>query len=410
MADTPTPPPPARSRLKVFITIALVVLATGGLLAWWMLGSSESTDDAQIDGHIVPTAARVQGTVLRVHVQDNQEVKAGDLLVELDPRDYELACARAEAELADAKAAAQEAAAAVPVASATSTGHLSGARAGVQEAQAAIEAARASLNAATARRTAAEARVKVAETADRKAAADLARFEPLIKKEEISRAQYDAAVAAADTAQASLASARAAVAEADNDIARSQSLVAQAQAGLSGAEASARAAAAAPSQVEGSRAHASAAEARVQRAQAALEQAQLNVEYTKVRAARGGLVSRKTVEIGQIVQPGQPLLALVPLDDVWVTANFKETQLENMRAGQTARISVDAFDHSFDGKVESIAAATGARFSLLPPENASGNFVKVVQRVPVKITLAPGQNGERLLRPGMSVHVTVDHR
>jgi membrane fusion protein, multidrug efflux system len=410
MSDTPTPPPPARSRLRVFITIALVIAASGGLLAWWMLGTSESTDDAQIDGHIVPTAARVQGTVLRVHIQDNQEVKAGDLLVELDPRDYELACARAEAELADARAAAEEAAAAVPVASATSTGNLSGARAGVQEAQAAIEAARASLNAATARRAAAEARVKAAETADRKAAADLARFDPLIKKEEISRAQYDAAVAAADTARASLASARAAVAEAENDIARSQSLVAQAQAALGGAEASARAAAAAPSQIAGSRAHASAAEARVQRAQAAVEQAKLNLDYTRVRAARGGMVSRKTVEVGQIVQPGQPLLALVPLDDVWVTANFKETQLEHIRPGQAAHVSVDAFGHTFEGKVDSIAAATGARFSLLPPENASGNFVKVVQRVPVKITLSPGQNDERLLRPGMSVHATVESR
>jgi len=408
MAETPTPSPASRSRLKVFITIALVVAAGAGLLGWWMYGSGEATDDAQIDGHIVPTASRVQGTVLKVHVQDNQEVKAGDLLIELDPRDFELALVRAEAELADARAAADEAAAAVPVASAASTGTLTGARAGVQEAQAGIEGARAALNAATARRTAAGARVTVAETANRKAAADLARLEPLIKKEEISRAQYDAAVAAADTAQASLASAQAAVAEADNDIARSRSAVVQAQAGLSSAEASASAAATAPSQIAGSRAHASAAVARAQRAQTAVEQAKLNLDYTKIRAARGGMVSRKTVETGQIVQPGQPLLALVPLDDVWVTANFKETQLEHMRPGQAAHVSVDAFDHRFDGRVDSIAAATGARFSLLPPENASGNFVKVVQRVPVKITLNPGQNTGRLLRPGMSVHVTVD--
>ena len=387
MAETPTPSPASRSRLKVFITIALVVAAGAGLLGWWMYGSGEATDDAQIDGHIVPTASRVQGTVLKVHVQDNQEVKAGDLLIELDPRDFELALVRAEAELADARAAADEAAAAVPVASAASTGTLTGARAGVQEAQAGIEGARAALNAATARRTAAGARVTVAETANRKAAADLARLEPLIKKEEISRAQYDAAVAAADTAQASLASA---------------------QAGLSSAEASASAAATAPSQIAGSRAHASAAVARAQRAQTAVEQAKLNLDYTKIRAARGGMVSRKTVETGQIVQPGQPLLALVPLDDVWVTANFKETQLEHMRPGQAAHVSVDAFDHRFDGRVDSIAAATGARFSLLPPENASGNFVKVVQRVPVKITLNPGQNTGRLLRPGMSVKVTVD--
>ena len=410
MTETATPAPSNQSRWKVFATIGLVVVAGAGLLGWWMYGGGEATDDAQIDGHIVPTAARVQGTVLRVHVQDNQEVKAGDLLVELDPRDFELALARADAELADARAAAEEAAAAVPVASASSTGNLSGARAGVQEAQAAIQGARAALNAATARRVAAEARVKVAETANRKAAADLARLEPLIKKEEIARAQYDAAVAAADTAQASLASAQAAVAEAENDIARAQSQVAQAQAGLTGAQASASAAATAPSQIAGSRAHASAAEARAQRAQAAVEQAKLNLEYTKVRGARGGLVSRKTVEVGQIVQAGQPLLALVPLDDVWVTANFKETQLEHMRPGQSAHISVDAFDHDFQGSVDSIAAATGARFSLLPPENASGNFVKVVQRVPVKITLAPGQNAERLLRPGMSVHVTVESR
>jgi membrane fusion protein (multidrug efflux system) len=407
MADTSSSPAASRSRLKFFLTIALVVGAVGAGFAWWISSDRETTDDAQIDGHIVPFAARVQGTVLNVHVKDNQQVKAGDVLVELDPRDFQLAVTRAEAELADAKAAADEAASGVPVVKATSSGNLGGARAGVQEANAAIDAAKAAVNAATARRAAAEARLKVAETSDRKAAADLARLEPLIKKEEISRAQYDAAVAAADTAQASVASARAAVAEAENDAARAQSQVAQAQAGLSGAQASANAAATAPSQVAASRAHASGAEARVQRAQAALEQARLNLEYTKVKAARGGLVSRRTVEPGQIVQPGQPLLAVVPLDDVWVTANFKETQLEDMRPGQSVKIAVDAYDHAFEGQVDSIAAATGARFSLLPPENASGNFVKVVQRVPVKITLKPGQDPEQRLRPGMSVHVTV---
>jgi membrane fusion protein (multidrug efflux system) len=410
MADTSSSATAGRSRLKLFLTIALVVAGAAAGLAWWMSSDRQTTDDAQIDGHIVPLAARVQGTVQTVHVKDNQLVKAGDVLVELDPRDFQLAAARAEAELADARAAADEAASGVPVAQAASTGHLSGARAGVQEATAAIDAARAAVNAAVARRAAAEARLKVAESANRKAAADLARFEPLIKKEEISRAQYDAAVSAADSAQASVASAHAAVAEAENDAARAQSQVAQAQAGLTGAEASASAAAAAPSQIAASRAHASGADARVQRAQAALEQAKLNLEYTRVKAARGGLVSRRTVEPGQIVQAGQPLLAIVPLDDVWVTANFKETQLEQMRPGQEVRVAVDAYDHAFAGRLDSIAAATGARFSLLPPENASGNFVKVVQRVPVKIVLDPGQDPEQRLRPGMSVHVTVNTR
>ena len=407
MTDTSVPAPASRSRLKAFITIALIVLGAAGGYAWWFAGDRQTTDDAQIDGHIVATASRVQGTVLSVHVKDNQQVKAGDVLVELDPRDFQLAVTRAEAELADARAAADEAASGVPVTRAASTGNVSGTRAGVDEANAAIDAAKAAVNAATARREAADARLKVAETSQRKAAADLARLEPLIAKEEISRAQYDAAVAASDTAQASVASARAAVAEAENDAARARSQVAQAQAGLTGAQASANAAAAAPSQIAASQAHASGAAARVQRAQTALEQARLNLEYTKVKAARGGLVSRRTVEPGQIVQPGQPLLAVVPLDDVWVTANFKETQLERMRPGQTVRVAVDAYDQTFAGHVDSIAAATGARFSLLPPENASGNFVKVVQRVPVKIALDAGQDPEQRLRPGMSVHVTV---
>jgi membrane fusion protein (multidrug efflux system) len=398
--------PAGRKRLWLFVVIGLVALA--GVVGFASLYSGrESTDDAQVDGHVVPVAARVAGTVSVVHVQDNQEVKPGDVLVELDPRDYEIALARVEAELADARGAAQEATSAVPVANAATSGSLAGARAGVQQAQALIDVAQSSQKAAVARRAAAEARLTVAETAERKASSDLARLEPLMKKEEVSRVQYDAAVAAADTARASVASARAAVAEAENDVVKAESEIARARAGFSGAQASAQTVSAAPSQMEATRAHASAAEARVQRAQAAVDQAKLNLEYTKVKATRAGLVSRKSVEVGQIVQPGQPLLALVPLDDVWVTANFKETQLESMHPGQAVRIKVDAYDTPVDGVVDSIAAATGARFSLLPPENASGNFVKVVQRVPVKITLRPGQNAERRLRPGMSVHVTV---
>jgi membrane fusion protein (multidrug efflux system) len=397
----------SRTRVRTFVIVALVVLAGGGLLAWSLFSNRESTDDAQIDGHIAPVAARVAGTVAAVHVRDNQQVKEGDLLLELDRRDFELALARVEAELADARAAAEEAASAVPVTSAASSSTLTGARAGVEHARAEVAAARAALDAAIARRNAAAARLKVAQTAERKATADLARVEPLLAKEEISRAQYDAAVAALDSARASSASAEASVAEADNGIAAARSQVTQAEAGVTGAQASARAAATAPAQVAGIRARASAASARVQRAEAAVEQARLDLEYTRVKAPRAGLVSRKTVEPGQIVQAGQPLLALVSLEDVWVTANFKETQLQDMRPGQAVRVKVDAYDHPVTGRVDSIAAATGARFSLLPPENASGNFVKVVQRVPVKIAIDAGTSTGDRLRPGMSVHVTV---
>ncbi len=399
-----------RKRLATFIIIGLVVMGGVGLFAWSHYAGRQSTDDAQVDGHIIPTAARVPGTVVAVHVRDNQQVKAGDVLVELDPREYQLALARAEADLADAEAAAAEAAAAVPVTRAMSSSTLSGARAGVERAAAGIDAARAALNAATAHRAAAEARLKEAQATERKTSQDVARLEPLVQKEEVSRAQFDAAVAAADAAHAMVASAEAAIAEADNGVALARSQITQAETGLTSARASVGAAATAPQQVAGTRARASAADARVQRARAAVDQATLNLGHTTIAASRAGLVSRKSVEIGQTVNAGQPLLAIVPLDDVWVTANFKETQLEGMRPGQPVRITIDAYAHALQGRIDSIAAATGARFSLLPPENASGNFVKVVQRVPVKIAFDPGQNPEHRLRPGMSADVTVSIR
>ncbi len=407
MADTIVTDLPRQQRVRNLIVLGVVVLTVLGIGAWAYYRGREATDDAQVDGHVIPTAARVPGTVVAVHVSDNQEVKGGDLLVELDPRDYQLALDRAQADLAEAISAAREAGTAVPVTSAATSSTLSGARAGVDRARAGIEAAQAALAAATARRTAAEARVREATANETKAVQDFARLEPLLAKDEVSRQQYDAAAAGAEAARAAAANARAAVAEADNGIAVARSQVAQAQTGLTSAQAAAQAAATGPEQVAGIRARASSADARVDRARAALEQARLNVGYTKITAARAGMVSRKSVEVGQIVQAGQPLLAIVPLDDVWVTANFKETQLRDMRPGQRARIKVDAYGGTtFDGKVQSIAAATGARFSLLPPENASGNFVKVVQRVPVKIVLDRNNPGH-VLRPGMSVNATV---
>jgi membrane fusion protein, multidrug efflux system len=398
----------APSRRTTLLLVAIMlVLGGGGLFAWFHLATRESTDDAQVDGHIISVAPRVPGTVTAVHVLDNQWVKAGDPLLKLDPRDYQLALERAQAELADAVAAAKEAAAAVPVATAASSSTLTGAEAGTARAAAGAESARVALGAAQARQASAEARLLQAQTAERKAAQDLARLEPLMRKEEIAQAQYDAAVAAAEAARASVAAARADVTESESGVAGARSKIAEAETALTSARAAAAAAATGPQQVAGIRAHASIAEARVQRAEVNVQQARLNLQYTTITAPRDGLTSRKTVEPGETVSAGQPLLAVIPLDDVWVTANFKETQLQHMRPGQVASISVDAYDGELTGRVDSIAAATGARFSLLPPENASGNFVKVVQRVPVKIVLDPNHNQALRLRPGMSATVTV---
>ncbi len=407
MADTTVTEIPRQLRLRNMAVLGVVALVVLSIAVWAYYRGRETTDDAQVDGHVVPTASRVPGTVAAVHVSDNQAVKAGDLLVELDPRDYQLALDRAQADFAEATSAAREAGTAVPVASAATASSLSGARAGVERARAGILAAQAALDAAHARRTAVDARLRESAANEKKAVQDFARLEPLLAKDEVSRQQYDAAAAAAEAARAGAASARASVAEAEHGVAVAQSQLTQAQTGLTTANAAAQAAATGPEQVAGIRARASSADARVDRARAALEQARLNLEYTKIKASRAGMISRKSVDVGQIVQAGQPLLAIVPLDDVWVTANFKETQLEDMRPGQRARIKVDAYGGQvFEGKVQSIAAATGARFSLLPPENATGNYVKVVQRVPVKIVL-DANDPQHLLRPGMSVGATV---
>jgi membrane fusion protein (multidrug efflux system) len=358
----------------------LVVAALAGYFLWRHYASREATDDAQIDGNIVPIAAKVSGTVAEINVQDNQWVKAGTVLISLDPRDYQVALDRAEAELADAEATSSAAQVGVPITSTTTTSEL-------RNVEAAEAAARQEVDMANARLAEAEANYA-------KAAADLQRYSQLVEKNEIPRQQYDTAVTNEKAVRATLNATRAAVATA-------QSRVRQ-------AEAQVRAAGTGPQQVAVTRSRAGAAAAMVQRARAAVEQAHLNLEYTTLTAPVDGVISKKeNVQLGQIIQPGQPLLAVVPLEDIWVTVNFKETQLKNMRPGQHASIHVDAYDRDFDGHVDSIGAATGARFSLLPPENATGNYVKVVQRIPVKLIFEKGQDPQHLLRPGMSVVPTV---
>jgi membrane fusion protein (multidrug efflux system) len=257
----------------------------------------------------------------------------------------------------------------------------------------------------------AQARLREVEATAAKAARDVERLRALLAKDEISQQQFDATAAAAEAQKAAADSARSQVAEAEAGIRVAESHLAQARAGEQQAHAELQTAQTGPAQITATKARASSAEARVMQARANLAQAELNLQYTKITAPAAGIVSKKGVNAGQVVQAGQPLVALVQIGDVWVTANFKETQLKDMRPGQPAKVTVDAFGgRELKGKVDSVAGATGARFSLLPPENATGNFVKVVQRVPVKIVLDPGQDPEHRLRPGMSVTSSVNVR
>ena len=366
-------------RAKWIVAVVALLIVGAGIFFWQYYSVRESTDDAQIDGHINPISPRVTGTALRVLHDDNQLVQAGELLVELDPKDYEVAVDRARADLANAQANAVAANVGVPLTQTTSSSQLTAANAAVKAAQREIESANARLN---------EAQANYA-----KVAADLKRMEMLIAKDEISRQQYDAAVAAASSAKATVDAANAEVATAESRAAQTQ--------------AQAEAARTVPEQLKVTRARAGAATAEVQRAISALAQAELNLKYTKIYAPVTGVLSKRNVETGQVVQAGQPVFSIVNLDDIWVTANFKETQLKNMRVGQTAKVKVDAYGHEYNASVESIGAATGARFSLLPPENATGNYVKVVQRIPVRIRFDKGQDPNHQLRPGMSVVPTV---
>ena len=345
-------------------------------------------------------AARVGGTVTKVAVDDNQLVEAGTVLAEIDPRDYQVAVDKARAELADAEAAAVAAQSNVPITSTTAASQVTTARGGVTQAQSGVVASEKEIEAARARIVSAQARQHEAEANATKSARDVERLRGLLAKDEISQQMFDTASATAEAQKATVDSAKSQVLEAEAGLRVAESKLAQSKAGEDRARADMATAQTGPSQVAATKARASAAEAHVAQARATLAQAELNLQYATVKAPARGVVSKKSINTGQVVQAGQPLLAIVQLDDVWVTANFKETQLKEMRPGQRVVISVDAYGKEYKGKVDSVAGATGARFSLLPPENATGNFVKVVQRVPVKIVLDPGQDPDHLLRPG----------
>lgn len=406
-ADADEPAAPRRKRWPIIAAVVVVVLVAGGLY-WLHVRGRESTDDAEVDGHITQISARVGGTVTKVLIDDNQQVKAGDVLVQLDPRDYQVALDRARAALADAQANATAATTGIPIAQVQTSSGVSTASGGLEQATAGVAAADKQIQAAQSNLAANQAHQREREATATKAEHDVDRFRGLVQKDEISQQQFDAAVATAQSARAAADAAQSDVTSAEAAITVAQQRAAEARAGETQARANLATAKTAPQQLEISRARAAAGQAQVAQAQAALEQAQLNVQYTTITAPTDGVVSRRTVEPGQVVQAGQPLFALVDLKDIWITANFKETQLKGMQPGQKATISVDALGgREFNGHIDSLSAATGAKFSLLPPENASGNYVKVVQRVPVKIVLEPGEDSNHLLRPGMSVTPTV---
>jgi membrane fusion protein, multidrug efflux system len=402
---------PRRKRTIRIVVLAIIVLAIIVAIPVYAYYSvRESTDDAQVDGHVVPISPRIAGTIISVLVNDNQPVRADDELVRLDPADYQVALDQARASLVSSEATTSESQENVPITTINTTSQVSTSGTQVDQAEAGVASARQAVDTARAQLTSANASLAQKEANRVKAQKDLVRFRDLVEKDEVSKQDYDAALAAAQANDADVDAARAQVVGAQHALEQAGAQLDEAKARLATAVVQRR-------QSEQVRARQQAvsvarfkqAQATVQQRKADLEQAQLNMGYTIIKAPVDGIVSRKNAEPGMQVSAGQQIMALVPLDDIWVTANFKETQLKKMRVGQRVQIEVDTYGSSrkYRGHVDSIAAASGAKFSLLPPENATGNYVKVVQRVPVKIVLEPGENRDHRLLPGMSVTPTV---
>lgn len=391
-AETEVVRPSRRRGILLAVIVVLVVVAIG---FWWRSTFSEDTDDAQINGHLIQVSARITGHVQKVYVNENEKVERGALIAELDPSDFQVALERAQGALAGAEAAAAAANVRVPIITANTGSNLSSANADVAAAKAGLSQAEQQLDAARARVAQAQANYK-------KAQSDLNRYRPLVQKDVISRQQFDAAVAAADAQKAAVADAQANQQAANDGVSAAREKLNQAEAMQVYAQTG-------PKQVAAESARARQAIAQVKEAQAALDQAKLNLGYTKIYAPVTGIITRKSIEVDENVSAGQNLLTLVSLEDLWVTANFKETQLANMRAGQSVDIHVDATDKTYKGRVTQIGGATGSVLSLFPPENATGNYVKVVQRVPVRIdfTNLAKEDPNHVLRPGFSVEPKV---
>jgi membrane fusion protein, multidrug efflux system len=384
----PAAKPKLRTKILLVIaaTLAVSAVVTAG---YYFFAGWESTDDAQIDGYVNPISSRVAGYITKVYVEDNQYVKAGTLLAQIDPADYEVALGSAQATLANDRATADASQVNVPITSVNATSQVTSAQADVDNSRAAISASEKQL-------AAARAALLQAEANNAKAQDDVQRYKPLVDKQEIAEQIY---VQAVQTANATAAAVEVAAA----NVQAEQDAVTQAQGKLDQAIAALESARTGPQQVRIQQSRAVAALALADKSKKTVEQAQLNLNYTRIMAPVDGLIAKRSVQVGQYVVPGQQLLAVVPLDDIWVTANFKETQLRNVRPGEPVKIFVDAYGRDYSGHVESIAGGTGAIFSLLPPENATGNYVKVVQRVPVRLRFDQGQDPDHRLRPGLSV-------
>jgi membrane fusion protein (multidrug efflux system) len=377
---------------RLILVILLVVLVGAGYLVRSAF-LEEDTDDAQINGHIMPLSSRINGYVLEVPVIEGQLVHSGDVLVTIDPKDYKIARDQAQATFADAQASAAGSLFNVPITSVSTQSILHSAGTAVVNAQAGLKAVEQNSESA-------KATLDQAEANSKRSDADLLRYEQLVAKEDISRQQYDAAVARARADRAAVASATAGVQAAEQAVRQAQGKLLQSDDDL-------RSAQTAPQQVSMTRARADAAAAQVLQRKAQLDQAELNISYTVILSPVTGIVGKRSVEVGQNVGIGQELVEVVPLDDVWVTANFKETQLAHMRPGQPVDVKVDAYGRTWKGHLTNLGAGAGSVYSLLPPENATGNYVKVVQRVPVRIDFdrpaGKDFNAEGLLKPGLSV-------
>ena len=400
------PRPKNSSRLWIVMVVLLLAGAAAGVWAYLHFRDRVSSDDANVDGHISAIAPKIAGNVIEVAVKDNQPVKAGQILVRIDPRDNEARVAQAEAALKQAESQWRSARVVVPWVNETTQSGETAASAQLADARAELSrAALASEEASGSELSYARANVRTRQANNDRAQADLARMKPLVDKAEISRQQFDAYVAASRVAESELQAAQEKLASAEKEAAIKKAALEAAQSRVRQAEAQVSTSLANRKQVDIRAADAGTAEALVAAARANLDAAKLQLSYTTVTAPLDGVVTRKSVEVGQVVSPGQGLMTIIPLHDVWVTANFKETQLANVRAGQRAEVRVDMYGRSVTGHVDSIAGATGSKLSLLPPENATGNFVKVVQRIPVKI-LVDREEG-LILRPGMNVDVTI---
>jgi membrane fusion protein (multidrug efflux system) len=397
-----------RAKFRWLLVPAVLAVLAGAIFFWIEYSRDRvSTDDAQVDGHIIPVASKVYGTVSEVLVDDNQTVHTGDVIIRIDDRDYQVKVEQAEATLRLAESRSRAAGMGVSLTRETTSSGTTNAEASLAAAEAEYQRATLSYElSTTSNLAAAQAEVASRTASNQKAQADLARMQPLMEKAEISKQQYDAYQATAQVAESDLKIARENLASIEKDAAIKHSAMLAAQARVEQARAYLEESKANLKRSDISAADAASAEAAVSQARANLSEAELQMSYTVIRVPEDGVVTKKTVEVGQIVQPGQGLLTIVPLHKVWITANFKETQMKGVRPGQKAEVEVDMYGKTIQGRVHSIAGATGTRLSLLPPENATGNYVKVVQRIPVKIEVDLN-NEDLILRPGMNVVVTV---